>query len=366
MPMACGNEPASILSPQVKEKSSIAVHARNAILRHFWEKCHVARDTIRLTHLHAMSFFHLASWCLLATATGRLGHVKRLERAGSWVGACPEGEVPWVGRCEAFSDAQQRAEKFLRENMPPWDVENLGTLELGLLPSSVQLALKARQQFPWAAAVPEELWMDYVLPYASVNENRNDWRQMFWEKLPNLVFNSTFKATGLEEVADIVNKHMWSLFRPDLEIKFKSQQTPLIYDPMSTIAFGFASCTGLSIMYVDALRTVGVPARVVGTPAWHGAPKDGNHNWVEIWLGAGGDESDWVLQEAQPAGPGEKLRQPCDKWFCNPSHFDGKTLSYAAKFNKSGVVYPMAWDLANKHVPGVDRTAFYNEVCGKC
>ncbi len=28
--------------------------------------------------------------------------------------------------------------------------------------------------------------------------------------------------------------------------------------------------------------------------------------------------------------------------------------------------YPMAWDLANMDIPGVDRTAYYQDVCSKC
>ena len=56
----------------------------------------------------------------------------------------------------------------------------------------------------------------------------------------------------------------------------------MIFYPMSTMVFGYASCTGISILYVDALRSVGIPARLVGTPAWHGKENDGNHNWVEV------------------------------------------------------------------------------------
>jgi transglutaminase-like putative cysteine protease len=33
---------------------------------------------------------------------------------------------------------------------------------------------------------------------------------------------------------------------------------------MQVIAAGYASCTGLSIFLVDALRAVGIPARVTG------------------------------------------------------------------------------------------------------
>jgi hypothetical protein len=90
------------------------------------------------------------------------------------------------------------------------------------------------------------------------------------------------KSVG--DVAMFVNEHLWRLLNPKTPIYFKAQQTPLLYDSMSAISFGFASCTGLSILYLDALRSVGVPARLVGTPAWHGKYKDGNHNWVPGWF----------------------------------------------------------------------------------
>ena len=60
--------------------------------------------------------------------------------------------------------------------------------------------------------------------------------------------------------------------------------------------------------------------------------------------------------------------------FCNPSHFNGKTVTFAAQLNRSHsggsgnssfVVYPMSWDLSNNNIPGVDRTAFYNKQCGE-
>merc|ERR1712070_249815 len=172
--------------------------------------------------------------------------------------------------------------------------------------------------------------------------------------------------------AEVLNAHLWSALRPENPIVFRSEQTPLIYDPMSTMIFGYASCTGVSILYVDALRSVGVPARLVGTPAWHGVVDDGNHNWVEVWLGseapgpAGADG--WTFLEGSPAGPGESLDNHCDKWFCNPSHFDGRTKVFAAQFDRhsNATVYPMAWDLANKDIPGVDRSAYYNAACRSC
>ena len=65
--------------------------------------------------------------------------------------------------------------------------------------------------------------------------------------------------------------------------------------------------------YVDALRSAGIPARLVGTPAWHGKVEDGNHNWVEVWLG---NQIGWKFIEGAPAGAGETFENPCSMWFC--------------------------------------------------
>ena len=75
-----------------------------------------------------------------------------------------------------------------------------------------------------------------VHPYSIVNEGRSNWRQLMTDKVLPLVANQT--TTDLSEIAMLVNSVMWSQFGQ--EIVFKSEQTPLIMDPMSTITFGFA------------------------------------------------------------------------------------------------------------------------------
>jgi len=248
------------------------------------------------------------------------------------------------------------------------------------------LALEARRKFGWASRVPRAVFEDAVLPYANVNEARSDWRQLLWNTLSAQEWVGALpNASTLEAVALAVNKHVWTALGKlsgKAQIVFKGEQTPLIYDPLSTILFGYASCTGVSITYVDALRTLGVPARVVGTPAWHGKQSDGNHNWVEVYLG---EESGWRFIEAAPAGPGETFSNPCDKWFCNKAHFGGSgTKVFAAVYRRSGAGggvasgaasgavaantqwYPMAWDLANHGVAGVERSAYYDATCSAC
>lgn len=207
------------------------------------------------------------------------------------------------------------------------------------------------------------MWFDYNLPYANVDEPRNNWRPFLLSKVAPLVksLKKNENAT-ISDVVSAVNKGLWEILgAPGKPIVFKSSQTPLIYDPMSTIIFGYASCTGISILFVDALRSVGVCARIAGTPSWHNNPSEGNHNWIEVLIESKTDSSGykWGIIEGSPDGPGETLTNPCDKWFCNSKHFgEGKarTPVYAARFDRlaTSTNYPMSWDTSNLNIPGVD------------
>ena len=123
---------------------------------------------LRTMLLHVYPFAAMRCRCLsFLIAVGPLAALE-VSRSGS----CTSSEVPWPATgggvsCEAFQDAKTRATKFLNDNMPPWDVINRGTLQLGILPQTVQQALEVRQNFSWAGKVPEDVWMDYVLPYAN-------------------------------------------------------------------------------------------------------------------------------------------------------------------------------------------------------
>ena len=112
-----------------------------------------------------------------------------------------------------------------------------------------------------------------------------------------------------------------------------------------------ATCTGLSIILVDACRSVGVPARVAGTPLW--TNKRGNHTWVEVWDGewhfTGADEYNAEgLNKAWFTGDASKA--VADDW---------KHAIWATSWRKTGAHFPMVWDLDSHEVAGVNVTARY-------
>ena len=286
-------------------------------------------------------------------------------------------------RCvyQNIAQAKQEAYHYLRENIMPFDdpfLETLGFhddpddenavdgLDQGMIGQTIVYAIKAKQEFAYTDALPKAIWQEYVLNYANTNEARSNWRPLLYQKLRHLV---TGNGMDIAAVVHAVNANMWKLLAPagTDSIVFKAGQTPLIFDPMSIMTFGYASCTGCSILLVNALRTLGVPARLAGTAAWWQDPSKGNHNWVEVYR----EDGKWYFLEPSPGvdDVDDLDRPPRQRWFCQPDRFGpfahNTTLVYAARLTRgSGMVYPLAWEPGNMDVPGEDVSAYYRNACG--
>jgi hypothetical protein len=151
-------------------------------------------------------------------------------------------------------------------------------------------ALKISDRHPWAKDVPSALWHDFVLPYTHFDERPELWRGYFNSKLGPLVS----KSHSLREAATAVSDGIWTAFG-EPAIHFKSNSTPEVLSPMHDLLVKrYASCTGMSIFLADGLRSVGVPARVVGTTVWN-RESGGNHNWVEAWF-----DGKWNFIDSNP------------------------------------------------------------------
>lgn len=124
-------------------------------------------------------------------------HLVSVVRA---TGACPPNTVSFPARsgkedCQPLDDASREAVEFLRANMPAFDRPHTETLfDGGLVGPTVNISLTARALFPWARTVPKEVFFDAVLPYASVNEARTDWRPLLFEKLKGLFLKEGTKS----------------------------------------------------------------------------------------------------------------------------------------------------------------------------
>jgi hypothetical protein len=168
--------------------------------------------------------------------------------------------------------------------MPERDLQQLSS---DYLLGNVQYAYKAWEESPWKDQISKDLFFNNILPYVSINERRDNWRQSFYEKFKPLI--EGIDSPGL--AAATLNQKIFPL----LKVKYSTKRKKADQSPFESMESGLASCTGLSIMLIDACRAVGIPARFVGTPLW--SDGSGNHSWVEVY-----DQGWHFTGAAEPAG----------------------------------------------------------------
>ena len=171
------------------------------------------------------------------------------------------------------------------------------------------------------------------------------------------VFHSQYlniakQAHGPGEAALVLNK---TLFK-DYHVSYNTKRLRTDQSPKETIAQGIATCTGLSIMLVDACRAIGVPARLAGIHSW--PVTGGNHTWVEIW------DNGWHFVGAAEPDP-----QGLDHaWFTASAAKAIKSAPFnaiwAVTYRQTGDHFPASWDddSAYNAVNVTDRYAPSTEV----
>jgi transglutaminase-like putative cysteine protease/pimeloyl-ACP methyl ester carboxylesterase len=232
-------------------------------------------------------------------------------------------------------EAQRQGLQFLLENMPQRDLQSLSA---SFLLENIAQAYEAREKAPWGKAIPEEIFLNDVLPYASINERREDWRKLLHEKCAPLVKDCKTPA----EAAQRLNEKLFGVVR----VKYSTARKKADQSPSESMESGLASCTGLSILLIDACRSVGVPARLAGVPNW--ADNRGNHTWVEIW------DQRWHFTGAAEPDPNGLDHT----WFqadAAKAVKDSKEHAiYATSFKKTALPFPLAW------APGLDYVSAAN------
>ena len=71
--------------------------------------------------------------------------------------------------------------------------------------SNCDLAYEAWENAPWKEQITEEIFFDCILPYANVNERRDDWRGDFRNRFIEIV---TSAKTPTEATVLLNKKHI--------------------------------------------------------------------------------------------------------------------------------------------------------------
>ena len=231
---------------------------------------------------------------------------------------------------------------FLISYMPERDARSLSA---DFLLENVQYAYKARAEFPWAKEVPDSVFLNDVVAYANLNENRESWRKDFYERFKKYVA----PCKTMREAIDSVNKNV----RDELLVDYNTKREKPDQAPYESMRQHMASCSGLSILLTDAFRAVGIPSRVAGTPAWH--DDRGNHNWNEVWI-----DGQWRFTEYYPS---DDLDQ---SWFLTDAgkaiKEDVRKAIYAASFKPTGCYFPLVWDEDIRYVHAENVTDRYTSL----
>ena len=255
-----------------------------------------------------------------------------------------------------LADTDKKYHSELAYLITHMDATDRDTMSLPLLIENVHYAHQARNRFAWAKALPEEVYLTDVLPYHVVDEVRDAWRKELYELCAPIVDT----CQTMEQAIRAINGRI-----PELTgVHYNTLREKTNQSPRESMRQGMASCTGLSILLVDALRSVGIPARFVGTASWH--DNRGNHSWTEVWL-----DGQWRVTEYYFPSQLDHLWFMDDASKANPA--DRRYAIYATRFGKADDWFPMVWcgedstDIEDlpKHIGAENVTQHYIDLARK-
>ena len=240
-------------------------------------------------------------------------------------------------------DAYKQSAEFLIANMPTRDLKSL---KADFLLSEIELAHRALENAPWKDSIPKEIFLNNILPYVSINERRDAWRKDFRDRFAPLIEGAKTPA----QAAAMLNQKLY----PMVKVKYSTQRAKADQSPYESLQSGLASCTGLSVLLIDACRSLAIPARFVGTPLW--SDNSGNHSWVEVW------DNGWHFTgAAEPTG--DQLDQA---WFIGRASTakrdDLRHAIYAVSFQRTPLKFPMVWDRSIDYISAVNVTDRYTNI----
>ncbi len=246
------------------------------------------------------------------------------------------GELEMV--LQSVKKNQKEAAAFLIAYMPEKDLESLSS---DFILDQINGAFKAREEFKWSKNLPDSIFLNEVLPYYSLDEKRDNWHEDFYNR-----FSPYLKdCEDIFQAIDSVNLNIME----ELGVEYNTKRSAVNISPFQAIEEQMATCTGLSFLLVNAFRSVGIPARIAGTPLW--TNMRGNHSWVEVWI-----DGEWYFTEYYP----DALNK---SWFLadagkadpeKPVHW-----IYAASYKPAETHYPLVWDRDSRVIHAVNVTDRY-------
>ncbi|HSA00387.1 MAG TPA: sugar-binding protein [Candidatus Paceibacterota bacterium] len=227
----------------------------------------------------------------------------------------------WRSAIDRTPVSQRSALGFLLAHMPARD---LATLSADFLLQNLDYAFRVRTEVPCSMVVPETVFLNAVLPYCQIAENRDVWRPDFFARFAELARRSA----SIQDAVQSLNLIVFD----QLRVRLHPERCPSdMMSPRESIEAGWASPTSLAILLANACRAVGIPARLVRTRAWSDLTP--GHTWVEVW-----DHGHWHFLSASEQTPYDLT------WFNDLARrADSSSAAcriYAASYQRTDLVFP--------------------------
>eukprot|EP01060_Flectonema_neradi_P010198 TRINITY_DN1731_c0_g1_i2.p1 TRINITY_DN1731_c0_g1~~TRINITY_DN1731_c0_g1_i2.p1 ORF type:complete len:420 (+),score=94.45 TRINITY_DN1731_c0_g1_i2:71-1261(+) len=216
------------------------------------------------------------------------------------------------------------AKNWTLQHMPTKDTIYLpGSVSVqgdSMLDDSIIFSMMADKASGYSSSMSLPLRMAYILPHSSTMEAISNWRPLLFSKYFGAVAKANITTTW-DAIEALAASHFtnWTAHQPpgipartdDYHVIWHSSTSPPVASPFDFLAYGYGSCTAWATLFVDILRSLGIPARVTGSPCWNGGDFQGlvvdnknvthcwtggvqpdgpfgghylnNHNWVEYW-----------------------------------------------------------------------------------
>ncbi|HEB60734.1 MAG TPA: hypothetical protein ENJ06_02815 [Phycisphaeraceae bacterium] len=207
---------------------------------------------------------------------------------------------------EEFLASQQgerlEAARFLVANLPTVDLVTMSAKDLQ---ENLDYAFAAYEDLPWSGKVPFNLFLHYVLPPRVTEEPYQPWRPILFRELKDELKG----CRTMTDAAIAINRWCGQRVRFK-QTEFRDQNA------LSTLKSGIGRCEEMMIVSIDAMRSMGIPARACSAPWW--VVNDNNHAWVEIWA-----DGKWhYIGGCEPADALDKA------WFSSAAQRAGIVTSY--------------------------------------
>jgi len=320
----------------------------------------------RISLISAIITTLLIASCATAPGTVKLARqipAKYLESVQSSLNEAGENAPELIKVLNTLNGEELEWACFIIGTMP---FPDLISIKANYLLEHIRYTKMAKDKYKWMAQIPEDVFLAYVLPYRMAEEpimehpvrseqhpantlmqndsslnadarlnNQKDGqasngtsRKYFFEQLDPLVSALADTTSSDTVTAGHSDPHPAEAGRPTMfEVSYqvnlwlggerKNQKQRVHFEPsegrdkspFATLLGSQGRCEEMMIIFMAAVRAVGIPARSVSTPYW--AKCDNNHAWTEIYA-----ENKWYpLGSCEPSIQNAMAETAGKAWF---------------------------------------------------